>query len=132
MAVTVYQVDSEPIIIASYSGFVTADDIETMFRETNMLLASIEPPVYRITDFRHIESDIEEAIDALREAMRGHSGASTDPRVRPILLGNNAWVRLVETTLKSHLLDMPIFMTLGDAMRFARDAIKHQRRSDAS
>ncbi|MGB1285621.1 MAG: hypothetical protein ACPG7F_03720 [Aggregatilineales bacterium] len=96
-----------------------------------MLVASeMIVAVYRITDFRHISSSPEYRLKVLAEAMQGADGSTLDPRISPILLGDNRWSRLAQGIMKQPQygnLHLPVFDSIKAALDYARVQLRLQR-----
>lgn len=130
MPVTVYKLEDEDILIATFTGHIVAEDIATMYQRSENLIQHLMPPVYRISDFRLTSSSPPEAIAALKIALNAAGGSTTDPRIRPVLLGDNRWARLAQDAMRMEQyggINMPLFNTMGDALKYARSQLARRR-----
>lgn len=122
MPVKVFRIPDEPILIATFTGPVTVAHMREMYEASAALIAPDENcAIYRITDFRSINSTPQEALRIYQTARLDMPASTTDPRVRPILLGSNKWTRLAsEMMWDSERLNLPIFESLSDALTHIR------------
>ena len=123
MPVTVYKLENEPIIHATFSGEVVADDLLQMYRKSAAIMGSSLETFYRIADFRQADSDMMNLLSIIRTASaENESGSTRDPRIKGVMLGTNKWVRIGQATLNQLGLGstIPLFEKLGDALDYAR------------
>ena len=77
MPATVERLPGEPIVIVRVTGHLTVEVMRDMYRQIAEIADQIEPPLYRITGTR------------CREASKGMSGTTTDPRIRHVYVGRD-------------------------------------------
>lgn len=118
MSVRVYRVPDEPIIIATFQNVVTSELMQQMYTASDALLPQTMPhPFYRITDFRTVHTTPAEVMRIFRAARMDIPGSTTDPRLRPILLGDNRWTRMaIEMMWQAEGMELPVFENLRDAL----------------
>ena len=119
MPVTIYRLDDEPIIVAIFNDSVDSADMLKMYQRSDALIHESEN-IFRVTDFRHVDTTIEEVLKMLMDARKDIKGSSSDPRIRPVLLGNNKWSKIASEALKQMGIQLPIFNSMGDALQFIR------------
>lgn len=123
MPVTVYKLENEPIIHATFSGEVVVEDILDMYRKSAAIMGSSLETHHRIADFRQADSDMMNVLNIIRTASADNEPGSTrDPRIKGVMLGTNKWVKIAQSTLNQLGLGstIPLFEKLGDALDYAR------------
>lgn len=121
MPVTVYRLPDEPVLIATFSGVIDRETLLTMYRRSDALLTEPQQQLYRISDFRHMETSIEEALRSLADLGMDMPGSPTDTRIRSVLLGSNKWSRIArDSVLRLHGIEIPLFETMREARRYIR------------
>lgn len=119
MPVTVYRLENEPILIATFNGDIDAATMMEMYRRSHELIKEQEI-IFRITDFRHVNTSVQEVMRMMMDAQKGLPGSSSDPRIRPILLGDNKWSRIAQEIMQNLNISLPIFSAMGEALQFVR------------
>src|SRR5687767_5402805 len=84
----------EPIIITTYRGFVTVEDVRQSTRATVRLAAKIQGHVYAIRDVRNSTSSFTEVLNIVREQAVKDDGTITDPNLSVVLVGTSAMAKL--------------------------------------
>src|SRR5688500_13250049 len=98
MPVTVYKLENEPIIHATFSGEVVAEDLLEMYRRSAVIMGTSREIFHRIADFRQADSDMMNVLSLIRTASADEEPGSTrDPRIRGLMLGTNKWVRIAQS-----------------------------------
>lgn len=123
MPVTVYKLENEPILHATFSGEVTAEDLLEMYRRSAALMGASREIFHRIADFRQADSDMINVLNMIRAVSADDAPGSTrDPRIRGVMLGDNKWVRVGQATLNQMGLGatIPLFEKLGEALDYVR------------
>jgi hypothetical protein len=123
MPVTIYKLENEPIIHATFSGEVVADDLLQMYRKSAAIMGSSREIFYRVADFRQADSDMMNVLNIIRTASADDEPGSTrDPRIKGVMLGTNKWVRIAQSTLNQLGLgaSIPLFEKLGEALDYVR------------
>lgn len=123
MPVTVYRLPDEPILVATFTGEVNGDVIVEMYRRSVPLLTDKDTLVYRIADFRQATSNVLAVLSVLKAVIIGGPGSTRDPRIKPVLLGDNQWVRVGRDTLKHESfggMELPVFDKMGAALQYIR------------
>ncbi|MCU0512823.1 MAG: hypothetical protein MUE40_09660 [Anaerolineae bacterium] len=123
MPVTVYRLENEPILIATFTGEVNGDVIVEMFRRSDALLRDDDALVYRVSDFRQATTSALAVLTILKAVVVGGPGSPRDPRIKGVMLGDNQWVKVGQDTLKNPAfggMNIPLFARMGDAMTHIR------------
>ncbi|RMF82543.1 MAG: hypothetical protein D6737_01480 [Chloroflexi bacterium] len=124
MPVNFYQFDNEPIVVAEGRGHVTVEEMVDVFRKTAAIAQTIDGPVYRITDTRYGDTSFIELFQMMIEASKKAPGSTIDPRIRPILLGTSAMVKLAAELVQKEQfanLSLPLFREMDDALTYIRN-----------
>ena len=135
MPVTVTRFEGESIILATFSGNVTASDMSEMFRLSAELIGEGEKKVHRITDARTATSNFVEMLTSIKEASTGQPGSTTDPRIQATFVGTSTWISFARNALmnpKFGGLKLAAFETIEDALSSIRIQISAEERSNAS
>lgn len=132
MPVHVTRVEGEPILIATFTGKVTVEDVREMFRQSLPLMEGVSGHIYRITDARETDTTFSDLVFILSQAGQGGGPGSTlDPRISPALVGSNQWVKMLASSLGQQQygsLKVPLYETLEEALAYAREQIAaHQQ-----
>lgn len=123
MPVTVYKLDNEPIIHATFSGEVVAEDLLEMYRRSAVIMGTSRETFHRIADFRQADSDMINVLNIIRTVSSEETPGSTrDPRIKGVLLGTNKWARVGQATLNQMGIvnTIPLFEKLGEALDYVR------------
>lgn len=124
----VSRIPDAPIIVAIFTGEVNAEMVQEMYRRSAVLIHETGVPAWRITDFRKMETTPQDALEVLtHHASRGLPGSTTDPRIRPVIVGDNQWVQLARLTMRQEQfggVEIPIFDTVDEALRYVRGQIE--------
>jgi hypothetical protein len=123
MPVTVYKLDNEPIIHATFSGEVAAEDLLEMYRKSAGIMGTSRETFHRIADFRQADSDMINVLNIIRTVSTEETPGSTrDTRIKGVVLGTNKWVRVGQATLNQMGIanTIPLFEKLGEALDYVR------------
>jgi len=123
MPVTVYKLDNEPIIHATFSGEIVVGDLLEMYHRSAAIMGTSREIFHRISDFRHADSDMMNVLTLIRTVSADDEPGSTrDPRIKGVMLGSNKWVRIGQATLNQMGLGsmIPLFEKLGEALDYVR------------
>jgi hypothetical protein len=129
MPVTVERIPNEPIILAHLWGVVDVSCIREMYTQSAPILDEIGTHTYRITDARDVETTFSDLVQILGKTMAGEPGSTGDARITPILVGTNAWVKMLQESLKQQQYgakQLAMFETRDDAFAHARSLIAEQ------
>ena len=135
MPVSVIKVENEPILIATFSGEVTTQDMKNMFQQSADLMGDTEDAIYRITDARTATSNFMEMLGAIKEASTGQPGSTTDPRIHTTFVGTSTWITFARNALKSPKfgnLQMAAFPSMEEGLDYVRAQMRNENQSDVS
>lgn len=132
MAVTVHRLPEEPILIAHFSGSVTADEVLWMYEESDRLIGPQETRVFRITNIIDAQSDFLRVLEIARTAGQERPGSVYDRRIIGVLVGTDKWAKLLAELL--HLpqyggLSFPFFRDMASAFEYIDVEMKRRKRS---
>ena len=114
MPVHVDQVPDRPIIIATFSGDVTVEDVIEMFRVSAELLKSIPGNVYRISDIRDAILTMDTILAAAKSTREHTPGSTADARIIPCFVGYNPLAQHYSDLMLSHIpkKQIPVYPSL--------------------
>ena len=124
MPVVVERVPDEPVVIATYSGVITLEDVKHLFAQTAALTADVEGHRYRISDFHDAQSTFGDIVQIMGEARTGASGSSSDPNLTTIFVGSNEWGAMVRNFFTQGQyggLNIPTVTSIEEAWEFIRE-----------
>ena len=127
MSVTVTRISNEPIFHALFTGTVIEQDLLDMF-EQSLEMAQVvpEPHIYRITESRSADIAFTQIMYVLDSMSNGRAGSSTDPRFKPVLVGDDDNMRTIaEATHQEQYgnMNLPLFTSFEDALAYVRETI---------
>ncbi|MEQ8675042.1 MAG: hypothetical protein RLP44_19880 [Aggregatilineales bacterium] len=125
MPISVKRLENQPILIATFTGNITADDMAGMFEESNTLIGENEDHIYRISDVSNATSNFVEMFGVIKIASKGQPGSTSDPRIQAFFVGTSTWITFARNTLRAPAfggLQIAAFETMDAAL----DAINTQ------
>jgi hypothetical protein len=123
MAVVVERMQDKPIILATFTGHITAEDFRKMYDESHALIADGET-VYRVDDMTTITSSVNDVLESVEEVRKGGTGSTSDPRIKPVLVGQNRWTLNAQNIVKSlEAMEIPIFTTMDEALAYVHEQL---------
>lgn len=130
MPINIELLANEPIIIATFEGDITVDDVIFSFTETDRLINehNLPTPVYRISDYGNINTSFSNVINAVKAAVRRDiPGSVADERINGMLVGRNTWTRMGRDLLAIRgKKQMKLFYSVDSALQHIRAEIKQQ------
>jgi hypothetical protein len=121
MPVSVTRLDDLPVIIATLEGLMDLSMITKMYNDSAALMLPHEDRVYRLADVRHTDSTFADIMYIVKAASQGMPGSETDPRIRPVYVGNNRWIEMARNSLQLEQfgkVNVPMFHTIEDALLY--------------
>ena len=123
MPAEVIKLEGEPIVIATLTDKVTAEDLVELYDQTLRFLDEETPYLYRISDVRHATSTFPEMSKISTEA-REKMGAVSDSRIHKlVIVGSNQWSEMYREAVQRwsyNQFDVPVFETVDEALAFVR------------
>lgn len=126
MPYTVQQVGNEPIMIMTFTGFVTSEDVLSMSADCAALMDKIGAPTYWILDVSRATSDFKELFNIILTQSRGMPGSATDPRGVGSIVGTHPLIKLFQNAIQQRQfggLAFPMFTSLESALTAIRLSI---------
>jgi hypothetical protein len=126
MAFNIEWLPDEPILIATASGLITADDFSGMYEQVAAMIEGRKDKIYRIADYTAADSSFMDILKAVKLASTHAAGSSSDPRIQTVYVGTSQWISLARTALQQPQFGgimIPTFIDLDDALDYARREI---------
>ncbi|MCI0364452.1 MAG: hypothetical protein L0219_11245, partial [Phycisphaerales bacterium] len=114
------------ILIAHLWGVVEVSCIKEMYAQSRPLMDEIDGPVWRITNTYDVETTFSDLMQILGKATSNEPGSTTDPRITSLLVGSDAWVKMVSASLQQRqygALNVPLLHSVDEALARAREQI---------
>lgn len=130
MGFTIEWIPNEPILVVTGSGLLAMDDFVKMFAQVTQMIEGVEGPIYRISDYTTADTSFMDVMKAVKLAASHAPGSSFDPRLHTVFVGTSQWISLGRTALQQPQFGgimVPTFVTLDDALAFARREIAKAR-----
>lgn len=118
MAVMVYRIPETPVIVATLGGEISPQSVNELSAHSAEAASDIEGIVFRIINASAVLSSFSDMYQAMRAARHDAPGSMSDPRFRLILVGRSRWARLARSFMQHRQIDIPIFLTVEDAITF--------------
>jgi len=113
---TVAKVPDKPIIVVSVVGHFNVEMARAIYAKIAEIAATIEGPIYRITDIREERTSFADIIGVIKEASTGAAGSTTDPRIKNVFVGDERMARVARDALVRQTgVPMPMFAKMEDA-----------------
>jgi hypothetical protein len=100
MPITVERLPDQPILVATYTGQITLQDVKGMYEQSGRLAGDISGAVYRISDTREAKTSLLEILRIARVAADDMPGSTSDPRIHVIFVGTNEATRMMVDVLR--------------------------------
>jgi hypothetical protein len=122
---TVEKLPDEPIILVTVIGFLDVNMARSIYAQIAEIAATLQGPLYRITDVRQEHTSFVELVGVIKEASKGTAGTTTDPRIKNVFVGNEKMARVARDALVKNLgaASMPMFATMEDALEHIRNEL---------
>jgi len=115
---TVVQLENEPIIVVTIIGYLDIAMARAIYARIAEIAATLQGPIYRITDVRQEHTTFAEIIGVIKEASKSTAGSTSDPRIKNVFVGNEKMARVARDVLRTMMggVSMPMFATMEDAL----------------
>ncbi len=125
MSTTVEKLPGEPIaIIVHHPPYIPNDAILYAEQELAKILASMEGPLYVITDFRAIDVTFSDLVMSLADAVaRSDEGSVKSERTRLVLVGSSQLVAMGASAFAQEQYGgfyVPFFASVEEALEYCR------------
>ncbi len=121
MPVQLQKLPGKPVIIATFHQRIRPKDVRHMFKKTATLLQTHGGPLFRIVCFEDVKISFAEMLMLTTVASQIRPGATGDPRVYPILVGDHPLLDLFRETMAQEPfgnVNIPIFNRLETALLY--------------
>lgn len=124
MTVSVTRFGTEPILLATASGYLSVIDMGHMFEQSLALIGTDEGIFYRITDMDSMTLSFTDLPAMLALMTSGARGSTSDPQIRTILVGSTFHAPMLRDTLAQQGVgDVTTFISQDEALTYARARI---------
>lgn len=123
MPVTVERLPDLPVIVATFSGHIIADDVREVFTRSLKLITPEDTFLYRISSLEQADSSFVDAFQSVQAGAVEQPGTTKDSRFRVILVGRNRWVQMfVQFMAQKQFggMTIPCFPTLDKALEYVQ------------
>jgi hypothetical protein len=120
MPITTEKVDDLPVVISTYSGHITSEEVEVMYQDTERLLSDAGDKYYRISDVTHAETSFPDFIKITTAMTSGRKYGTGDPNLQVVFVGTNQWMYNIRNLAQQKGIRLPNFDSLDKAMGYIR------------
>lgn len=121
MPVIVKRLPRQPIVITTYTGVVTVEDVRSAFSQSSAFLEHYETSLYRIIHIEDVDIGFADVLHFAQTAASGIPGAISDQCFKPIVVGHDRWTKLYVQLLGQKQfggVTLPCFVTLEQALEY--------------
>lgn len=129
MPITVIRLPNEPILLATYVGHITADDVVGMYRDCAALIAGESGDFHRVSDTRAATSDFMEMLKVVQTATQEAAASSTDTRIHVTYVGTTSWINFTREVFAKRGVLTAAFEDLETALESVRIRIANQKKA---
>lgn len=120
MSIVTTKVEDLPVVISTYSGHITADEMEQMYVDTENLLADAGDRYYRISDLTEAETSFADYMKMLAGMRQVGKFRTSDPHMQVVFVGNNKWIYNTRNMAAQQGLTLVAFPNIEDAMSYIK------------
>ena len=126
MPIDTKRIEGLPAVIATFTGYITADDVEQMYQDTEALLNDVGEQYFRISDVREADTSFPDFIKIIGTLRQDGQFRTNDPNMKAIFVGNNSWIHNYRNIAQNQGITMPAFQSMKNAMEYiALEMAKH-------
>lgn len=118
MPIETKKLEGKAIVIATYAGHISAEEVEQMYQETERLFGDIEGKYYRISDVREADTNFPDFIKITMSLQQVGKFRTLDPDMKTIFVGTNNWIHNYRNMAQQRGVSLPAFQSMEDAMAF--------------
>lgn len=118
MPITTHKVDDLPVVISTYSGHITPEEVEQMYQDTERLLAEAGDRYYRISDVTHADTTFPEFIKITTSMTKSGKFRTGDPNLQVVFVGTNQWMYNIRNLAQQKGIILPNFFSLDEALEY--------------
>ena len=131
MPITVARLPDEPILIATFMGYITVDDIREMYQTVAALVADEPGDFYRISDVSAGETNFLEMTKIVQTATQDLPASSMDERIHVTYVGNSSWINFARDVFLKRGIMMAAFENMDMALESVRWQIKQGKEAQS-
>jgi hypothetical protein len=120
MPITLERLPNEPILVATYTGHITLEDIRGLYRATAELIGDEPGTFHRISDTRGATSDFMEMLKTVQTVTQEMAGSSLDQRIQVTFVGTTSWIRFLREAFAKRGVLTSAFEDLESALESVR------------
>jgi hypothetical protein len=127
------QLDDEPILITTYEGEITAEEVQYGSSKVAELMATIPGKVYAVVDLSTITTSFMDVLKILEHQAAGQEGTTTDPKLAMmVLVGSDNMVRLFTDAMhkRTDSVAIPIYRSVDKGIEALRVMIKRAQNDE--
>jgi len=129
------QLSGESIIITTYEGAITADDVAHGSGHVAELMATIEGKVWAVVDLSTITTSFADVMKIMAHQSKGTEGTTTDPKLAAmVLVGSDQFVRLYTDAMRKRAqgIMLPMYRTVDEGVESLRIMIEREQNKEKS
>jgi hypothetical protein len=123
MPVTVTRFSDLPVILAKFTGHISADDVRAVFSESLKLITPEDKLIYRISSLEEADSSFVDAFKSVQAGAAEQEGTTRDSRFKVILVGQSRWVQMFVQFMAQKQFGgiiIPCFPNIEKALEYVR------------
>lgn len=120
MAIVTTKVDDMPVVVSTYSGYITAEEIEQMYQDTERFLADAGDKYYRISDVTLADTSFADFMKISSSMRQGGKFRTGDPNMQVVFVGTNQWMYNLRNMAAKSGISIPTFFSMDDAMNYIK------------
>ena len=120
MPIITQKVDDLPVVISTYSGYITREEVEQMYQDTERLLSDAGERYYRISDVTHADTSFPDFIKITSSMTQGRKFGTSDPNMQVVFVGTNQWIYNIRNLAQQRGIHLPNFFSLEEAMEYIK------------
>jgi len=127
------QLPDESIIVTTYEGAITAEDVNYGSSQVAELMATIDGKVWAVVDLSTITTSFADVMKIMADQSKGTEGTTTDPKLAAmVLVGSDQFVRLYTDAMRKRVqgVMLPMYRSVEegvDALRIMIDREKSKQ-----
>ena len=126
MPVSVERLPDLPVIIATFSGHIIADDVREVFTRSLTMIKPEDEFLYRISSLEAADSSFVDAFQSVQAGAASQPGTTKDSRFRVILVGRSRWTQMFVQFMAQKQFGgvvIPCFPTMDKALEYVQAEI---------
>lgn len=118
MPIETAKVAELPVVISTYTGYVTLDELEQMYVDTERLLADAGDRYYRISDLTEADTSFGDFMKMLASINQVGKFRTSDPNMQVVFVGSNKWIYNTRNFAAQRGITITAFTTMQKAREF--------------